>query len=80
MNQYSGGLRLEVFGLIAGLIIAWIFVRNVGGGIITFFIAWTIATFLSVIALALFGFLFGLALFVGIIIAFIFMVKKIIVG
>lgn len=75
-----GGLRLEIFGVIIGLIIAWIFVRNVGGGFITFFIVWTIATFLSVIALALFGFFFGLLLFVGIIVAFIFMVKKIIVG
>lgn len=71
---------MEVLGLIIGFIIAWLFMKNVGGGIFTFFIVWTIATFVSAIALVLFGFAFGFFLFIGVILAFIWIVKKIIVG
>ena len=71
---------MEILALLFGFIIAWLFVKNIGGGIICFFIAWTVATMLSGIAIALFGFFFGLFLFVGIIIAFIWLVKKIIKG
>lgn len=71
---------MEILALVFGFIIAWLFVKAKGRGIFTFFIIWTIATMLSGIALALFGFFFGLFLFVGIIISFIWLVKKIITG
>lgn len=71
---------MEILALILGCIIAWLFVKAKGGGIFIFFVVWTVATMLSGIALALFGFFFGLFLFVGIIIAFIWLVKKIITG
>lgn len=71
---------MEILALILGCIIVWLFVKVKGGGIFTFFIVWTITTMLSGIALALFGFFFGLVLFVGIIIAFIWLVKNMITG
>ena len=71
---------MEVLALIIGCLIAWLYVKNFGGGAITFFIVWTIAIMLSGIAIALLGFFIGLFLFVGIIVAFIWIVKKIITG
>lgn len=71
---------MEILALIAGFFIAYLYMKRSGAGIIGFFVVWTIATMLSGIALAIFGFLFSLVLLVGIIIGFIWIVKKIIVG
>lgn len=71
---------MEILAFVFGFVIAWLFVKAKGGGILIFFVVWTVATILSGIALALFGFFFGLFLFVGTIIAFIWLVKKVISG
>lgn len=71
---------MEILALIIGFFIAWIYVRNFGGGIITFFIVLVIAIMLSGIAIALLGFFSGLFMVAGVIIAFIWIVKKIILG
>lgn len=71
---------MEIIALIAGLFIAYLYVKSTDSGVIAFFIVWTISTMLSGIALAIFGFLFSIVLFFGIIIAFIWIVKKIFVG
>lgn len=71
---------MEILALVIGFIIALVFVKNIGGGFITFFIVWTIAIMLSGIVMALFGLFFGGFLFAAVIVAFIWIVKKIIVG
>lgn len=71
---------MEILALIIGFFIALVFVKNIGGGFITFFVVWTIAIMLSGIVMALFGLFFGGFLFIGVIVAFIWIVKKSIIG